>query len=171
MIKAPFRAITEQIHPDEECWGLAEGPLLLNMPGGGTQWRWIQEVTVIRGDAPAGWRQDFGPAEDFEDTVTPLLIPSFGENTVAELQARAERNRHDDYWIKRAQEMRESSTLMQDAVAQMEEIEKLRRNQTISGPYVKKQRNDYPVGLNRKQLKERKEERTGKRTSYPNGRS
>ena len=72
---------------------------------------------MIRGDAPAGWRQDFGPAEDFEDTVTPLLIPSFGENTVAELQARAERNRHDDYWMKRAQEMRESSTLMQDAVA------------------------------------------------------
>src|SRR3990167_6048405 len=104
-----MQIVTDHVFESESCYGLAEGPLLLNMPDGSTRWRWVQEVTVIRGDRKAGWRQDLGPAEDF-NRVSPLLIPSFGENTVAQLQYRADKNRQDDYWIRVAEEMQNEST-------------------------------------------------------------
>lgn len=159
--------ITDTVHPDEPCYGLAEGPLLLNMPDGSTQWRWVQEVTVIRNDKKHQWRRDLGSTKLFKQAV-PLFMPSFGENSVAQLQEFALKNRHDNYWYKRSQEMKAESTLMKDAADQNDEIELARKNISVLGPHLKKQRNDYAPGVNARKLKERREEKTGKKVFHGN---
>lgn len=107
------------VHPDEPAYGLREEPRLMPGPNGSSSWRWIQTVFVIRGDAIAAHTTDFGPAENF-NLVTPLMMPSFGDDTVAQLREHAEKNRYDTYWQKRAEEQLENSTLIQDAIAQLE---------------------------------------------------
>ena len=107
---------TAQVHPDEPCYGLREEPRLLP---GKIGWRWAQTVFVVRGDAIAAHTTDFGPAEDFAH-VTPLMMPSLGDDTVAQLREHAEKNRHDAYWQKRRQEMLAQSTLIADHIDQLE---------------------------------------------------
>lgn len=110
---------TAMVHPDEPAYGLREEPRLWPGPNGSTSWRWIQTVFVIRGDAIAAHTTDFGPAEDFA-LVTPLMMPSFGDDTVAQLREHAEKNRHDAYWQQRAEEQLKNSTLIQDHITQLE---------------------------------------------------
>lgn len=157
--------VTDNIHPNEPAYGIFEGPKLRSQSDGSSGYRWIQQVWVIRGDTIARYETDFGPAEDFK-TVTPLAMPSEGDDTVAELQFWAEKNRHDDYWYKRSLELQAESTMMKDAANQILEIEEARKNRSVLGPYQTTQRNGYAAGLQSKLLKERREERTGRKTFY-----
>lgn len=140
-----MKIVTDRIHPDEPCHGLFEGP---------EQGRWIQKVFVVRGDAIAQYRTDLGPEKDYEK-VTPLVMPSFGDDTVAELQAHAEKNRHDHYWYDRREEMLSKSTLIQDAVDLQEQRNLEFINKSVLGPMVKVQRNAFSPQSAARILKER----------------
>ena len=105
--------------PDEPAYGLFEGPRMMPMPRG-QQWRWIQAVYVVRDDTIAEYVQDLGPAAEYE-RIQSLLMPSQGENTVAQLREHAEKNRHDTYWADRTDEMLSESTLIQDHLRQLEQ--------------------------------------------------
>ena len=114
-----MKIVTSFILPDEECHGLFEGPRMMPMPRG-QQVRWVQAVYVVRDDTIAEYVQDFGPAQEYGG-IQPLLMPSMGENTVAQLQAHAEKNRHDTYWAGRREEMLAESTLIEDHLRQLEQ--------------------------------------------------
>lgn len=116
-----MKAVATTVFPDEPCWGLYEGATMRPQADGSTQNRWIQDVKVIRGDRIAHYITDFGPAEDF-DYVTPLLIPGFGDDTVAQLQEHAERNRHDHFWMNRRTELLAESTLIKDHIDQLDMV-------------------------------------------------
>ena len=119
---------TAIVHPDEPCHGLREEPRMMPGPNGSQSWRWIQTVFVVRGDTIAAHTRDFGPAEDFAH-VTPLMMPSFGDDTVAQLREHAEKNRHDGHWQGRAAEQLANSTLIRDHINQLEmQKEYARRN-------------------------------------------
>lgn len=83
------------------------------------EWHWVQRVYVIRGDAIAEYAIDFGPDDQFQD-VTELIIPGFGDDSVAQLQEHADKNRADSHWARRRKEMLEGSTLIRDHLDQLE---------------------------------------------------
>ena len=147
---------TDFVNPNEPCHGLYEGPL---MKGG--QWRWCQVVRVIRNDKKAEYLQDFGPAELFS-LVTPMMMPSFGENRVADLQDYADKNRQDTYWQKRALEMQAESTLIADHIEQYEKIAEIIRNRSVSGPKSTTQRNGYSHVQSERNTMTRKRLQTGR---------
>lgn len=132
-----MKLITDYILKDEPCYGLIEGAVPTVMGE-----RWVQGVEVIRDDRVYHYYTDFGPASDFS-RVQPLYIPSLGDDTVAQLQELAEKNRHDDYWAKRADEMLASSTLKEDHIRQRWEIYALMNNRSVFGPAVTVQRNGF----------------------------
>lgn len=117
---------TAFVHPDEPSYGLREEPRLMPQADGGTAWRWVQTVFVVRGDAIAAHTTDLGPARAFQH-VTPLMMPSFGTDTVAQLREHAEKNRQDTYWQERAAEQRANSTLIRDHLAQLEMTQRYAR--------------------------------------------
>lgn len=157
--------ITDHVFPDEPCHGLAEGSLAMPYPEGlGTRQRWVQRVFVIRDDAIAKFMWDIGPVEDYEDKCTPILMPSFGENTVAELQAHAERNRHEDKYVRRRKEMQAESTLIQDAIVEVERRYLAKSNRTIVGPSVFIQRDGWSQATAERVLRDRVKERKNGRT-------
>jgi hypothetical protein len=133
--------MTDKVYPDEPCYGLFEGPKMRAQPDGSQQDRWLQQVWVIRGDAIACYEVDYGPATDFE-RVVPLVMPSAGDDTVAQLQAHAEKNRHDDYWAKRRDEMLAGSTLIEDHLRLLDEETAQLFNKSVFGPAVTVQRNN-----------------------------
>ena len=152
--------VTDRVVPDEPCHGLAEGPLAMPYPEGpGVRQRWVQRVFVIRDDAIAKYLWDIGPVEDYEDTVMPILMPSFGENTVAELQAHAEKNRHETKYMDRRREMMAESTLVQDAVAEVERRYLAKSNRSIIGPHLRVQRGAWPDQTAVRALRDRVKER------------
>lgn len=156
--------ITDTVHPNEPCYGLWEGAEMAPVPGGenGAQdWRWIQKVFVVRGDTIAKYITDLGPADDYE-LITPIFLPNEGTDSVATLQAMAEKNRHDTYWQTRAKEQLEASTLISDLIEQEQKIHEVIRNQTVSGPYVTNQRNGWSRVTSQRNFKQRRQERTGK---------
>jgi len=137
--------ITNRIYPDEPCYGLFEGA---------EHGRWIQKVFVNRNDSIARWQKDYGPEELYE-RVVPILIPSFGENTVAQLQELAEKNRHDTYWANRRDEMLAESTLIKDHMDLLEQETANLLNKTVLGPRVRVQRNANNRQSIQRYLKER----------------
>lgn len=149
-----MRIMTDRVYPDEPCHGLFEGPKMRTMADGSQQDRWLQQVFVIREDAIACYEVDYGLASDFE-RATPIIIPSFGENTVAQLQAIAEKNRNDDYWTKRREEMLAASTLIPDHVQLLEQTTENLLNRSVFGPAVQVQRNNQNRQSIRRWLKER----------------
>ena len=119
---------TQWVHPDEPCHGLREEPRMMPGLNGAQSWRWVQTVFVVRGDAIAAHTTDHGPAENFAH-VTPLMMPSFGDDTVAQLREFAEKNRHNTYWQERAAEQQANSTLIRDHMNQIAmKAEYARRN-------------------------------------------
>lgn len=122
-----MRIFTPIVHPDEPCYGLWEGE---------ENGRWLQKIFVVRGDAIARYMKDYGPASDYE-RVMPIIIPNDGDDSVAALQYLAEKNRHDDYWAKRREEMLASSTLISDV---MTGIDKKREKGSKFGPFANIQR-------------------------------
>jgi hypothetical protein len=152
--------VTDRITPDEPCHGLAEGPLSMPYPEGpGMRMRWVQRVFVIRGDAIAKYIWDIGPVEDYEDKVMPILMPSFGENTVAELQAHAEKNRHETKYMDRRREMIAESTLVEDAIAFVDRRYQAKSNRSVIGPYYRAERGGWPDGTAVRVLRDRAKER------------
>ena len=107
--------------------------------------RWTQRVYVIRGDAIAEWSKDYGPISRWPD-ATEIMYPSFGENSVAQLQEMAERDRHSDKWAKRGRERLAESTLIKDILRQEEALLNVRANRSVIGPAITVQRNDFPRG-------------------------
>ncbi len=126
--------VADWIHKDEPCHGLWEGP-----KGG----RWIQRVFVVRGDAIAKFETDYGPVADWPD-ATEIIYPSFGENSVGQLQELAERDRHSDKWVKCGRERLAESTLIKDILRQEETLIDVKANRSHFGPGVSIQRNDFP---------------------------
>ena len=129
-----MKIIAVSIHPDESCYSLREGP---------RNGRWVQRVYVVRGDAIAEWSKDYGPVADWPD-ATEVIYPSFGENSVGQLQELAERDRHSDKWAKRRREMQAESTLIPDILRQEETLLEVRHNRSHFGPGASVQRNDFP---------------------------
>ncbi len=144
-----MKIVTDRVFPDEPCYGLAEMPRLV-----GGQPHWVQAVYVIRGDAIAEWTHDYGPAERFA-RIQPLIVPSLGDDTVAQLQDVAERNRHDDYWARRSEEMLAGSTLIEQHIAQLERDRLEMRNRSVFGPAIAVQRFEYSQERTRQIIKER----------------
>ena len=135
-----MKIVAHYVRPDEPCHGLFEGPRQIPKVGE----RWIQAVYVVRDDAIAEWTQDLGPAEDFA-RAQPLIMPSpDGCNTVGELQDLADKNRIDDYWAKRADEMLAESTLIEDVVRGIEQKARIIANRSTFGPAGNHQRNGFP---------------------------
>lgn len=143
-----MKIVTLSVHPDEECWGLREGP---------RRGRWIQAVYVIRGDAVAEWTKDFGPAKDFKN-ATEVIYPSFGENSVGQLQELAERDRYSDKWAKRGKEQLAESTLIADILRQEEVLLEVTRNRSHFGSGVSVQRNDFPREAVTRKYKEKRDD-------------
>jgi len=151
----PVKPVALSAHPDEPAWGLFEGPRRVTMPDGTIQSRWVQEIKVVRGDRLAYFVSDFGPAEDFED-IPPLAMPSYGTDTVAQLQEFGERHRHDDTWAKRRKEQLAGSTLISDILRQEEIKLEVVRNRSHFGPLVNVQRDDFPREAVRQRRKEQR---------------
>ena len=137
--------VTDRIHNAEPCMGLHQ-----RMRNG----RLVEQIFVVRGDAIAKFETDYGPASDFPN-FTETVYPSFGENSVGQLQELAERDRYNDKWARRRREMQAESTLIPDILRQEEILLQVRRNRSHFGPGVSVQRNDFPG----------KEKRDGKRSS------
>ena len=138
--------VTDRIHKDEPCHGLWEGP---------KNGRWMQRVFVIRGDTIAKWTRDYGPITKWPD-ATEIFYPSFGENSVAQLQELAERDRHSDKWAKRGRERLAASTLIPDILRQEEQLIHVKANRSQFGPGVSVQRNDFPREAANRKLKEKR---------------
>lgn len=119
------------MHPDEPVYGAYDGP---------RNGRWITAVYVIRGDAIAEHVTDYGPVANFAG-ATPMMIPSFGDDTVAQLQDLAERNRNDDKWARYREELRQGSTLIKDILRGEEQLIDVVANRSIIGPAITIQRN------------------------------
>ena len=144
--------VTDHVRSDEPCHGLAEGPL--HMPhDGGFRRRWVQRIFVVRGDAIAKHMIDLGPAEDWEDRAVPLVMPSFGENTVAQLQESAERTRNEGKYMRYRADLLANSTLIEDSLAGLEQEYLVKSNRTIIGPHVFAQRGAYPGQFARRELR------------------
>ena len=114
------QSVALSVHPDEPSWGLSLQPQIMAFPDGSRRRRLVEKVKVVRDDALAEFVTDFGPAEDFEH-IPPLLIPSFGDDSVAQLQEMAEHHRHDLRWAKRREEMVAESTMLKDILRRAEE--------------------------------------------------
>jgi len=135
-----MKITTDHYSPNEPCYGMYDGPR--NIPQRGH--RWIQAFYVVRGDTIAEYATDLGPEEDYE-RIQPMMIPSpNGENTVAQLQEFAEKNRQDEYWANRVDEMLAESTLVEDHLRQFEQQRALIHNRSQFGPGGAHQRNGYP---------------------------
>jgi hypothetical protein len=118
-------------------------------------------VYVVRGDSIAEWSHDYGPVSDWPD-ATEVIYPSFGENSVAQLQECAERDRHSDKWAKRRRELQAESTLISDILRDEEQKLEVIRNRSHFGPGRSVQRIDFP-----REAAFRKVRENGSRKSRP----
>lgn len=130
--------IVHEIRPDEKAMALHEVNLGTDFLGHHR----VQIIYVERGGTLGRWVHRLGPASAF--TAPQLSIPSLWEHTVAELQAMAEEERlGSDYWRKYALEKRAESTLITDFISMKEEAGKQIRNQTVIGPGITIQRDNF----------------------------
>lgn len=138
-----MKIVTDTIHPDEPCHGLTE-----KHEWRGEEYRRIQRVFVVRGDAIAAYETDLGPASMFSH-CNDTLIFSMGDDTVGQLMEEAEKDRHDAYWKKVSQELQEASSLIEDVLSYKEENWARIYNQSVFGPSHTKQRNGFPQNVRR----------------------
>ena len=155
-----MKIITQIVHPNEPCYGLVEQPMMCPRPDDSRQWRWVQSIRVIRGDAIAYYETDLGPAGNFED-VPPLFVPSFGDDSVAALQELAQAHRQDDRWAKRKAEIQAESTFIRDVLREQEELLEVKSNRSHFGPKHKAERDGFPAQTVTRKLKEQRDERRG----------
>lgn len=100
------------------------------------------KLTVIRNDLPVNLVIHHGPNEEFSGKIPPMFVPSVdGENPVGLMLQMSEQHRQDLRWFKRAEEMRQSSTLIQDAIAADEQARLAIKGHSTFGPLANVQRN------------------------------
>lgn len=157
--------ITTYLDKTEPCYGGWEGYEQAPIPGGlngATDWRWLQKIFVVRGDTISKFVTDLGPAEDYEERITPIIVPCNGEYDVSAIQYLLEQNRHDTYWQERAKAQLAESRLVWELVEQQDKLHRVIHNRTSSGPYVTVQRNGYAHEQTMRDFKARHQERTGR---------
>jgi hypothetical protein len=133
--------IAAEVHPDEPAWALLE--VAAPYPDTRGLHR-FQLVYVNRGDRIARHTIDLGRAREFR--AHEFHIPSLWEHTVGELWDMADEMRQgDDYWVRRAQELRAESTLILDFLEQADERQQVIHNRSVFGPKSQKQRNGFPL--------------------------
>lgn len=155
-----MQILTQQVSLNEPCYGLREGPVKQTAANGSQRRRWIQRLWVVRGDSLARYETDMGPASRYAD-VQELIIPSFGDDSVAELQYEADLHRHDTYWKGRIEEIKASSTLIADAVQQTEQRHQLIHNRSSFGPYARAQRDGFSLDSVERQISQRRQDYGG----------
>lgn len=132
--------------PAEPCMGMQDYPHKCSKDCGNRcrfKGKWVQRISVIRDGEKVWFQKVIGPISDYE-RVQPLVMPSFGDDTVAELQWWAEKNRNDTYWADRAEQMLGESTLITDHINQLEQLTYVRKNRSTLAPGLKSQRIGYP---------------------------
>ena len=155
-----MKIVTDHVYPDEPCYSLREGPRTVHGLNGSTARHWVQAVYVIRGDAMAEFTTDYGPVENWPN-ATEVIYPSFGENSVAQLQELAEKDRHENMGARHRERVRAESTLISDILRQEEIKLEVTRNRSVLGPAVSVQRNDFP----REAVRRRRREQRGTKHS------
>lgn len=148
-----LKIVTDRVHPDEGCYGLYEGP---------RDGRWLTALYVVRGDAIAEYTVDHGPEEAFAK-IPPMMMPSYGENSVGEMLDWGERHRHDLRWFHKIERMKAESTLIQDVIEQRAERHLRIHNRSTFGPYQTIERNGHSRTATWRRFKDKIAERTGKR--------
>lgn len=148
--------VAQEVHPDEKAWDMFCGP---------RNGRWVTVVRVVRADRLAEHVIDHGPEEEFS-RIPPLYMPSMLEERVGLLLAYAEAHRYDLRWWKRTQELKESSTLIQDVINQEWERHLRIQNKSTFGPHQTVQRNGYNRTETRRRFKDKIAKRTGKQRFY-----
>lgn len=128
---------TNPLHPDEPCHALCE--LNLQAPDYGAPHRY-QLVCVVRGDAKRWVRIDMGLSADWDATEFRVVADGDGDS-VASVQAQADRIRDDMYWRKFLREEQEASTLIPDLINWTEESIKRKRRVSTMGFNYTRQRN------------------------------
>ena len=146
-----MKIVTDRISPDEPCYGLAEMNRMLAMPDRSMQWRRVQAVYVVRGDAIAEYTTDLGPASAFKD-VDEACIFSMGDDRVGDLMEAAAYDRMDDTYKNLRDQVRGESTLLTDFITQKEKAAALINNRSVLGPLVSHQRNGFPQMPKRKEV-------------------
>lgn len=131
--------------PQEPSYGLQEFP---------KNGEWVQRISVIRDGEKVWFQKIIGPASDFE-RVQPLMMPSFGDDTVAELQYWGEKNRNDTYWADRSAQLLGESTLITDHINQLEQMTLVRKNKSVLGPHQSTQRIEFPREQVSREFKEK----------------
>lgn len=134
--------VTDYLLPTEPCYGAMQGPVLMPMPNGSQEERWVERVFVVRGDAIAKHERDLGEAKAFEGCIQSRDLID-GDITVQEVLEQLEQDRTDFYWARRKEELRKQSNLIQEAIAQTEERHRIINNRSVMGPMVSKQRNGF----------------------------
>ena len=137
--------IADRITEHEPCYGWAESNRVWPMADGTHQARRMRFIFVVRGDAIAKYVEDLGPASEYSD-ASQFYIMADGEggDTVAEVRFMAGAHDDDATYERIRRELREGSTLIQDAVNEAEQNRKAIKNQSMFGPGGHTQRNGVP---------------------------
>jgi hypothetical protein len=142
--------ITLEVHPDEKAYWLWE---IIVQSRGNRGWRRAQVMYVNRGGNLARWAKDLGPADAFK--AEELSIPSVWVHTVGQLLDMAEKARlGDDYWQRFLDEEVADETFIPNLIAQYQERRLRIRNRSTIGPYVTRQRNEFPAAAVARRAKE-----------------
>lgn len=126
------------LHPDEPIYGLAE--LDLQPPDMKAHHRY-QLLQVLRGEGLRWVRVDMGLSSDWPSADQFRVVTNPDGDTVASVQAFADRRREDMYWQKFLAEEAAANTLISDAIHWAEERRKRLLRQSTLGPAFMKQRN------------------------------
>lgn len=152
--------VTDYLLPNEPCYGAMAGPVLMLGPNGSEQFRWVERIFVVRGDAIAKWERNLGPAEDFKGVIQTRDLLD-GDVTVAEVQEQLAIDRADTYWARQQAALRAQSTLIKDTMDQLEERRAIINNRTVSGPKSTKQRNGFSKQTINRAISQRHQDITG----------
>ena len=121
-------------------------------------------LIVLRGDLPVGLVIHHGPDEEYSGKIPPLLVAD--ESNVGAMMEESERHRRDLRYYRRAEEMRQSSTLIQDAIRTDEAARLAVRNQSTFGPHQTTQRNGHASTQVRRDWWAARVEATGQSNHY-----
>ena len=146
------------LEADQPCYGLS---VFEDATG------FCSRLVVLRGGQPVGVVIHHGPNEEYSGKIPPMFIPSTeGENPVGLMLEMSERHRHDLRWFKKAEEMKQSSTLIKDVIRQDEMARLAIKNQSVFGPAITKQRNGHDSTQVKRDWWAERSRRTGQTKHY-----
>lgn len=123
---------------NEKVWRLAE----VNLVRAPHHQRHRYQIIMVNRDGTLceHWT-DMGPSKNF--TANEFVFPLMWEHSVEEALDMAEDKRNSDRWKRFLEEKAGESTLIQDAIKQVEERHRIINNRSSFGPGVSKQRNGF----------------------------